>query len=140
MPRGDKTGPMGQGPRSGRGLGFCNGYDVAGYQNGSIGRGRGVGGGMGRGFRRRFRWNADPYVQAPIPQNQQTFNPSSSTATNARLNDMEQAIQDIHYRFDELQQMLLEAVPAIRRNSAPVRDAEQIIEPSELQKKKKNDD
>ncbi len=140
MPRGDRTGPMGQGPRSGRGLGFCNGYDVAGFQNGSTGQVRGFGGGMGRGFRRRFRWIADPYAQTPIPQNQQTLNPSSSAATNARLNDMEQAIQDIHYRFDELQQMLLEAIPAMRRNSAPIRDAEQIIESSEPQKKKNSDD
>jgi len=26
MPSGDRTGPAGQGPRTGRGLGYCNGY------------------------------------------------------------------------------------------------------------------
>jgi hypothetical protein len=43
MPQGDRTGPMGQGPRSGRALGFCSGNDSPGYQ-------KGFGGGMGRGF------------------------------------------------------------------------------------------
>jgi hypothetical protein len=44
MPLGDRTGPMGQGPRTGRALGFCSGYDSPGYT-------KGVGGGMGRGFK-----------------------------------------------------------------------------------------
>ncbi|HHY81012.1 MAG TPA: DUF5320 domain-containing protein, partial [Thermoanaerobacter sp.] len=30
MPRGDGTGPMGLGPRTGRGLGYCSGYNVPG--------------------------------------------------------------------------------------------------------------
>ncbi len=48
MPYGDKTGPLGQGPRTGRGLGFCNGYDSPGYTKG-IPAGRGYGFGYGRG-------------------------------------------------------------------------------------------
>lgn len=43
MPQGDRTGPMGQGPITGRGLGFCSGFDTPGYA-------KGFGGGMGRGF------------------------------------------------------------------------------------------
>ena len=31
MPHGDRTGPRGQGPITGRGVGFCNRYDMAGY-------------------------------------------------------------------------------------------------------------
>jgi hypothetical protein len=46
MPAGDRTGPWGQGPRTGRGLGFCTGFDSPGYT-------RSFGGGMGRGFRFR---------------------------------------------------------------------------------------
>jgi hypothetical protein len=30
MPQGDRTGPMGQGPRTGRAFGFCSGYDNQG--------------------------------------------------------------------------------------------------------------
>jgi len=52
MPFGDRTGPLGQGPRTGRGAGYCSGFAVPGSMNqgggsGSFGRGRG-GGGRGR--------------------------------------------------------------------------------------------
>lgn len=33
MPWGDGTGPRGEGPMTGRGLGYCAGYDMPGYQN-----------------------------------------------------------------------------------------------------------
>ena len=33
MPAGDRTGPRGQGPKTGRGLGFCNDYNKPGYTN-----------------------------------------------------------------------------------------------------------
>ena len=56
MPRGDRTGPAGMGPMTGRAAGYCAGYPVPGYMNpapggGFWGRGRG-GGGWGR--RNRF--------------------------------------------------------------------------------------
>ena len=43
MPMGDGTGPAGKGPKTGRGLGFCAGYDSPGYtkSGGRGGRGRG---------------------------------------------------------------------------------------------------
>ena len=50
MPGGDRTGPMGAGPMTGRGAGMCAGYDVPGYMNPSFGRG--FGGGRGRGYGR----------------------------------------------------------------------------------------
>lgn len=52
MPRGDRTGPWGRGPRTGRGLGYCSGYDEPGFTAGAPGRafhGRGSVGGMGFG-------------------------------------------------------------------------------------------
>jgi len=58
MPGGDRTGPMGQGPMTGRALGYCAGNNMPGYANswprGGFGRGfgRGFGGGWGRGFGR----------------------------------------------------------------------------------------
>lgn len=60
MPGGDRTGPMGAGPMTGRGAGYCAGYAVPGYANpapGYSGMGRagyGRGGGFGRGFGRGF--------------------------------------------------------------------------------------
>jgi len=69
MPRGDKTGPEGKGPKTGRGLGYCSGNDKPGYmsdqptqgmargprngQGNGPRDGRGRGQGRGRGFRNR---------------------------------------------------------------------------------------
>ena len=73
MPGLDGTGPMGQGSRTGRGLGRCNpANDTANSNNnfqrpmgGGMGRGRGCG--FGRGFGRGFggrgfqqNWNNAP--------------------------------------------------------------------------------
>jgi hypothetical protein len=50
MPAGDGTGPMGMGPRTGRGAGYCAGYDAPGWANPFPGRGFGFGRGGGRGW------------------------------------------------------------------------------------------
>ena len=47
MPRGDRTGPMGAGPMTGRAAGVCAGFAAPGIAN--FGRGRGCGMGFGRG-------------------------------------------------------------------------------------------
>jgi len=67
MPRGDKTGPLGAGPMTGRGAGYCAGFDQPGFANGDfipMGRawecGGGRGGGRGRGYRNRAFWNVAP--------------------------------------------------------------------------------
>lgn len=61
MPHGDRKGPMGDGPKTGRSMGYCSGSDSPGYmtrvhadENRNIGRGanRGVGRGIGRGVGR----------------------------------------------------------------------------------------
>jgi len=56
MPRGDRTGPAGMGPMTGRAAGYCAGYPVPGYMNPSGGR-LGLGFGWGRG-----RWGGYPYA------------------------------------------------------------------------------
>ena len=50
MPRGDRTGPAGLGPMTGRAAGYCAGFGIPGYMNPSAGRGFGIGFGRGRGF------------------------------------------------------------------------------------------
>ncbi|MCK9997124.1 MAG: DUF5320 domain-containing protein [Candidatus Krumholzibacteria bacterium] len=76
MPRGDKRGPNGMGPMTGRGLGFCAGYDSPGFSSdapprggagygrgngfgrgGGMGFGHGFGYGRGRGFGRGWGYN-----------------------------------------------------------------------------------
>jgi hypothetical protein len=58
MPHGNRTGPMGQGSKTGRAMGYCSGSDSPGYKTGvpagaDQGAGRGVGSGVGRGSGRR---------------------------------------------------------------------------------------
>jgi len=58
MPRGNRTGPQGLGPMTGRGAGFCAGFRMPGFANALFGRGAGGGrqafGGGGRGWRNWF--------------------------------------------------------------------------------------
>jgi hypothetical protein len=64
MPAGDGTGPVGRGPMSGRGAGYCGGYDAPGWANFAPGRGFGLrwgrgaawGGRGGRGGWRHRNW------------------------------------------------------------------------------------
>lgn len=52
MPSGNRTGPTGLGPMTGRAAGFCAGFPVPGYMNPIPSRGfRGCGRGGGRGWR-----------------------------------------------------------------------------------------
>ncbi len=74
MPRGNGTGPMGAGPMTGRGAGYCAGYDEPGFANPAsrLGMQRGFRGG-GRGWRNMFyatglpRWARWGYAP-PAPQ------------------------------------------------------------------------
>ncbi len=73
MPRGDRTGPMGAGPLTGRAAGYCAGFAAPGYANFGGGRGRGMGygrggGGFGRGF---GRGGIGPAVPAVAPTGDQ---------------------------------------------------------------------
>jgi len=64
MPRGDRTGPNGMGPMTGRGAGFCAGFAMPGYMNPVGFQGRGFARRGGRGFGRGFGYVApvSPYV------------------------------------------------------------------------------
>ncbi len=48
MPRGDRTGPAGMGPMSGRGAGYCAGLDMPGFANRAFGRNYGAESGIAR--------------------------------------------------------------------------------------------
>ena len=62
MPRGDRTGPAGTGPMTGRGLGYCAGYSTPGFTKGVPRGGGGYRGfGYGRGFGRGRGYRAWGY-------------------------------------------------------------------------------
>ena len=72
MPAGDRTGPMGFGPMTGRGAGYCAGFPEPGYMNPIPGRGWGMGRGWGRvrGWGRGRGWGHGYYpmgVPGAIP-------------------------------------------------------------------------
>ena len=68
MPSGDKTGPSGNGPMTGRSAGYCAGFEQAGYENqiprrGGVGRGRRGGRGI-FGFRNLGRRSGRGFFQS----------------------------------------------------------------------------
>ena len=65
MPRGDRTGPAGMGPMTGRAAGYCAEDTTPGFVSVVGGRGpggRGYGGGRGQGRRRRNRFRGTDLV------------------------------------------------------------------------------
>ena len=114
MPRGDRTGPAGMGPMTGRGAGYCAGYLVPGFANPSLGGGYGFGFGRGLGFRggrgggRGGRWGvpyagygyaaplAAPYVAAPTRQQE-------TEALKEQTKYFEDSLAEIKKRISELE-------------------------------------
>ena len=111
MPQGDRTGPMGQGSRTGRALGFCSGYDTPGYfkgLGGGIGRGfgsgRGKGRGMGMGYGRihNFVWPNTGFFHG-FPWTQSLNKDDELKMLKAQAEHLKQAQKDIEKRLNELE-------------------------------------
>lgn len=117
MPGGDRIGPAGLGPMTGRGAGFCAGYPVAGFMNPASGRcggGRGWGrGGGGGGWRHRRGYLATglpgwqrAWATYPTPA-AAAFLPFSTKEQELELlrnqaRSFEQALDDLRKRIREL--------------------------------------
>lgn len=112
MPRGDGTGPLGQGPMTGRGMGFCAGYNSPGYINPGFGRGY-FGGGRGRGYRNWYRatglpgwWRAN--IDWPAwggyqpPQPYQPTQDQEKEMLSQQLKALKEQTQAIEERLQEL--------------------------------------
>lgn len=104
MPRGDRTGPEGMGPMTGRAAGFYAGYDVPGYANRCAGRGFGGGGGR-RGYRNWFRatglpgWlrgRAVPGADVPLP-------PEDIASLREHEQALQRTLADIQGRICDLE-------------------------------------
>ncbi|MBN1863763.1 MAG: DUF5320 domain-containing protein [Victivallales bacterium] len=110
MPRGDGTGPSGMGPMTGRGAGFCAGYEVPGFMNSGCGRGFGGRGG-GRGWRNMYHatgvpgrarggWGAQygamPYPQqAPVAQDEKEYLDNCVKGLEAELSEVRKRLEEI---------------------------------------------
>lgn len=112
MPRGDRTGPMGQGSMTGRGAGYCAGYNLPGHANQVPGRGFGMGWrggrgyGWGGGWRRgdQFYGPAFPkpfgYYASPVPAYDEESEAKFLRAEATRIKD---ALDEIEKRLTELE-------------------------------------
>lgn len=103
MPFGDRTGPRGEGPRTGRGLGYCSGFETPGYTKG-IPRGRGRGFGRGFGPGRRFA-GGYRYVN-PNPRGYWgPYGPAASSREEVGESEKEYLANEIEALEEELQAM-----------------------------------
>jgi len=90
MPRGDRTGPLGEGSMTGRQLGYGAGYDSPGYTKGQgMGFGRGFFG-RGRGFFGFGRGNRYFWRQNPV-----NYETPAGASQSEELNSMKSALQDL---------------------------------------------
>jgi len=112
MPWGDRTGPEGFGPRTGRGLGYCSGYDRPGYMNDyaagrGMGRGYGRGAGFGRGaYGRGFGRGygngrrVNDYVNPPV--NTSYNNETEAEYLKNTADALEKELQEVRKRLNEI--------------------------------------
>jgi hypothetical protein len=111
MPGGDRTGPMGMGPRTGRGAGYCGG--AGGAPSGSgftsrmgaafLGRGRGRG---GRGRRNMFYATGLPGWMRGGPGSVAPAEVPASEAERQSLQDQMEALQS---QLDEVKRQLAQS-------------------------------
>ncbi len=111
MPRGDRTGPQGMGPMTGRQAGYCAGFSAPGYMN-PVGTGRGMGfrrgggrgaGGYGRGRGMGWGWNAPAYG---YPQAYPAG--SASMSKEDELNVLRQEAKALEQETQSIQSRIIE--------------------------------
>ena len=111
MPHGDKTGPRGQGPMTGRGARFCSVSTVPGSMNPGSGRGMGRGGCGGRGWRNLFHatgpqcWQPASEASAAVPP--VVFTPTVDqqqiTALEDQTESLQKTLNEMQKRIEELE-------------------------------------
>ena len=110
MPYGDGTGPLGEGPMTGRRMGFCAGFNAPGFVNPGFGRAfaRGFGRGFGRG--RGFGWRARtvqamPLQAMPLEQVQPTVitEKQEKQFLEQELSALKEEMKEIEKRLKELE-------------------------------------
>ena len=116
MPGGDRTGPMGMGPMTGRRAGYCAGYAAPGYANPWAGRGfagqLGQWGG-GRGWRYRFYatgvpgwafWGQPRPASPTPPFPTQPSREQEREGLKAHAEALEEELRAVNERLSQLEQ------------------------------------
>jgi hypothetical protein len=107
MPSGDRRGPMGQGPMTGRALGFCNGYDTPGYTKG-FGGGFRFGGGRGGGFGRGFGWGRGRAFYGAYPEYFPYTGPSWGLSKKDELTMLKSEAENLREHQKEIEKRISE--------------------------------
>ncbi len=112
MPGGDRTGPLGMGPRTGWGAGFCAGYRAPGSSHPGYNAGGAFFGGRGgRGRRNRFFATGVPgwrsFAGNPIPDEMSFFAQpetlqSEMDVLKGQTRYLEGCLKDLQARMDVL--------------------------------------
>lgn len=107
MPRGDRTGPHGEGPMTGRRLGFCAGNDQPGFDTtpGNFGHGYGRGFGRGYGWGGRmgygFRHGYGRFMDEPVQNvSKETLLENETRILKEQLASVEKQLSELKKRTD----------------------------------------
>jgi len=98
MPGGDRTGPLGAGPKTGRGMGYCSGYNLPGSANQTADlRSRFCSGhrGRGRGWRHHFYTTGIPGWAPPTPEQETANLKAQADSLKAQLEAIQKRIQEL---------------------------------------------
>lgn len=105
MPGFDRSGPMGQGSQTGRGMGKCNPDAPSTEQFYGFGRGMGCRRGFGAGFGGAGRgWGRGANYFGPVAGNNQPVAPVSEQETlRTQADQLQQSLAAIQQRLDALE-------------------------------------
>ena len=104
MPQGNRRGPEGAGPMTGRAMGYCTGQTVPGYANRATGTGvgRGMGWrnahGYGRGLRRRY-FHPDESFEDLAPTKEEELHDLKTQAKR-----LERTLEEVNKRIKNLEE------------------------------------
>ena len=104
MPRGDRTGPSGEGPTTGRGMGYCTGNNHPGFDNprsiggrgygrrfhGGTGYGRGAGFGFGQGYGNYYHGGIPDVSEKTLIENEIRILKDQLSGLEDRLSNIEE--------------------------------------------------
>jgi len=92
MPQGDRTGPEGQGPMTGRAMGSCAGFNMPGFVNPRFARGLGRGRGIGRRARNRQIQQVQPVV---TEKQEKQFLEQELDALKEEMKEVEKRLKEV---------------------------------------------
>jgi uncharacterized protein DUF5320 len=100
MPRGDRTGPAGFGPMTGRGAGYCNGINQPVFMN----TGRRIGRGFFNFFRNRLGGPGVGFGNRNFYSEQFTNQDSEKTYLEQEVKNLQFQLTELEARLSKLQE------------------------------------